>query len=613
MSHAATLHSLLRREWQYQLEQCPTYASILGDRRHDDRWDDRSLDAIDADHRHNLAVLEQLGQIDRAGLSAEEQLNYDLFRHDYASWVEEYEHQGHLWPTNQLGGVPEGVRQPPGVQAAYQIADKLRFETVGDYEGWVTRLERFGAYVDQVIALMREGARGGRLHPKVVLSRIPAQVERQLVDDPEASGFYAPFRRFAASIAGAERGRLAAAARAAVAGGVLPALRRFHRFLVDEHLPAAPDEVGAWQYPGGEAAYAFLARRFTTTALTPDEIHEIGLAEVARIRAEMEATKARAGFSGPLEAFFHALRTEPRFFFRSGDELLLHARALAKRIDPLLVKLFKTLPRQPYGVEPVPDELAPDFPTAFYFPGAADGSRAGSFLVNLYQPETRPRVEMVPLTLHEAVPGHHLQTQLAAEQDGLTEFRRYGFHVAYGEGWALYAETLGDELGLYDDPYDKFGQLSLDMWRAVRLVVDTGLHARKWGRQRAIDYFMANSPRSELDVVNEIDRYVALPGQALGYKIGQLKIRELRTRAERALGGRFDVRAFHDLVLLSGSVTLDILEARVTAWVAAQSASLRDASGGEGGAGPARPLAGRALRRGRQGEHLAGPRVLSKY
>ena len=569
---ATALHALIEREWQYQLEHSPTYASVSGDRRWNDRWDDLSIEAIEADHQHNLQVVAQLKKLDRKKLSAADQLNYDLLLRDYALWIEEHRFKRYQMPANHMGSLPEGIKQPPGVQTAYQFADTLRFETVRDYEDWVTRLQRFGTYVDQVMALMREGLREGRVHPQVVVKRMPPQVEKQLVDAPEKSAFHAPFTRFPASIPAAEQQRLAAAGRAAIAQGVLPALKRYHRFLTEEYVPKGTEQVGIWQLPEGEALYALLARQFTTTSLTPDAIHALGLSEVKRIRAEMEAVKAKAGFQGTLPEFFRFLRTDPRFYYRTGDELLTRYRSLSKRIDPLLVKLFKTLPRQPYGVEPTPEAMAPDATTGFYYPGASDGSRPGTYLVNLYRPETRPRWEMVPLTLHEAVPGHHLQTSLAAEQSGIPDFRRFGYHVAYGEGWALYCETLGDELGLYEDPYDKFGQLAYDMWRAVRLVVDTGMHVKRWTRQQALDFFMENSPRQELDVTNEVDRYIAWPAQALAYKVGQLKIRELRTRAEKELGPRFDVREFHDVVLLDGSLPLDVLETKVQAWVAARKA-----------------------------------------
>lgn len=566
----SALQTLIAREWQYQLEHNPIYASVLGDRRWNGRWDDLSLEALEKDHQHNLQVLKQLEGIKAARLGAKERLDYELLRRDYQTWVDEHRFRWFLLPTSPMGSLPEGVKQPPGVQAAYQLATTLRFSTVQDYEDWLQRLEGFGTYVDQVMALMRQGMAEQRMHPRVVMQRVPRQVAEQLVKDPAKSGFYAPFTRFPESIPEAQQQRLAAEAQAALSRTVLPALERFHRFLTAEYIPAAPEAVGVWQLPEGEAMYAAFARRHTTTSLTPEQVHQLGLAEVKRLRAEMEAVKARAGFKGSLAEFFKFLRTSPQFYYPSGAELLLHYRGLAKRIDPLLVRLFRTLPRQPYGVEPTPEAMAPDATTGFYYPAASDGSRPGTYLVNLYKPETRPRWEMVPLTLHEAVPGHHLQTSLAAEQTGLPEFRRYGYYMAYGEGWALYCETLGEELGLYEDPYDKFGQLAFEMWRAIRLVVDTGLHQQRWSRQQAITYFLENSPRQELDVTNEVDRYIAMPGQALAYKIGQLKIQELRQRAQGALGSRFDVRAFHDEVLLGGSLPLDVLERRIDAWIAAQ-------------------------------------------
>ncbi|WP_394825815.1 DUF885 domain-containing protein [Pendulispora albinea] len=566
-AHVARLRALLEREWDYELEHTPTYASVIGDRRWNDRWEDLSLSAIDAIDRHDRAVLSELATIDRALLPAEEQIDYDLFTRDCVTWTKEHELALHLLPTSQMASLPEYVRALTGVQVAYQLAGTLRFETSKDYRDWTARMQRFPAYVDQTMALMREGVRRRLVHPRIVLQRIPAQLDPQLVDDPTKSGFYAPFKRFPAQVAAAEQQRLSADARAAIADGVVPALRRFRQFLVSEYIPAAPEQVGIWQMPNGPAMYTFLARKFTTTDRTPDALHELGLSEVRALRAKMEAVKEKAGFRGALPDFFRFLRTDPRFYDRTGDELLLRYRGVAKRIDPLLVKLFKTLPRQPYGVEPTPEAMAPDTPTGFYYPGAPDGSRAGTYLVNLYRPETRPRWEMIPLTLHEAVPGHHFQVSLAAEQGHVSKFRRYGYYVAFGEGWALYSETLGYELGLYEDPYDAFGQLAYETWRAVRLVVDTGLHAKKWTRQQAIDYFMENAPRQKLDVVNEVDRYIAMPGQALGYKVGQLAIRDLRSRAERALGDRFDVRAFHDVVLLAGSLPLDVLEQRVDAWI----------------------------------------------
>jgi uncharacterized protein (DUF885 family) len=428
--------------------------------------------------------------------------------------------------------------------------------------------------VEQSIALLREGMRRGMLHPKVVLDRVPKQIERQLVNDPEESDFFGPFRDrvsgvgYRVSGAEGEAGdRLAEQAKKAILGKVVPAYRRFRDFFVSEYLPASLDDIGCWQLPRGEELYEFLIKSFTTTEFTSKEVHEIGLSEVERIHGEFEAVKAKAGFTGSLSEFFQFLRTDPQFYYSSGEELLTAYRALAKRIDPLLVKVFRVLPRQPYGVEPIPDSIAPDSTMGYYQPGADDGSRAGNYCVNLYDPGSRPKYEMMALSIHEAVPGHHLQIALAQELRHLPNFRRHGHWTGYIEGWALYAESLGDELGLYDDPYSKFGQLTYEMWRAVRLVVDTGMHHLRWSRKRAIDYFLENAAKTELDVVNEIDRYIAWPGQALAYKIGELKIKELRKKATEVLGDRFDLREFHDVVLRNGPLPLSVLERLVREWM----------------------------------------------
>jgi uncharacterized protein (DUF885 family) len=544
-------------EWDWSLERDPTWASTLGDRRWNDRWEDLSLEAIEHNHQHRVAALERLSGIDRARLSSRDQLNYDLFRRDYATAIEEHAFRWYLIPLNQRGGI----------QTANELADQLRFETVKDYEDWIARLKSFPAHMDQTVALMREGIRQKMLLPRVVMQRVPAQIDQQIVSDPASSPFYKSFRRFPDSIAKPERDRLAQAGREAIGSGVVRSFVGLKRFFNDEYLPACFDRVGVWQVPNGEALYAFDVRKFTTTNLTPAEVHRIGLDEVARIESAMETVRASTDFKGSREEFFHYLRTDQRFFEKTPEDLLGAYRALAKRVDPELVKLFRTLPRMPYGVAPIPAEVAPDTTTAYYVQGAADGSRAGTYYVNLYKPETRPTWEMTALTLHESVPGHHIQIALSMEQGDLPNFRRYGFYNAFGEGWALYAESLGDEMGLYDDPYAKFGQLTYDMWRAVRLVVDTGMHSMRWSRQQAIDYFMAKAAKSELDVVNEIDRYIVWPGQALAYKIGQLKIRELRNKATAALAGHFDVREFHEVVLGEGALPLDILERGVNEWI----------------------------------------------
>lgn len=552
------LHALFESEWEYTMEQNPTWASTLGDRRYNDRWENVSLEAIRARHEHGRRALEQLNRIDRNALSVQDQLNYDLFKREYETDIAEYRFRWYLLPVNQRGGI----------QTIDELAELLRFQTVKDYEDWVARLRALPTLIQQTTALMREGAQARMMLPRVIMNRVPAQINNQIVENPQQSPLYKPFREFPSSVPQADRERLQRAAQEAISTGVVPAYRQFKEFFDSQYLPATFEQVGVWQNPQGEEMYAHFARRYTTTNMTPRAIHELGLREVARIRAEMERIKQQVGFQGSLQDFFRHLRTDPQFYYRTPEELLTAYRAMTRRIDPLLVRVFRRLPRMPYAVEPIPQNIAPDTTTAYYNQPAADGSRAGIYYVNLYRPETRPRYEMMALSLHEAVPGHHLQIALAQELGELPKFRRYGGYTAFVEGWGLYAESLGDELGLYDDPYSKMGQLSYEMWRAVRLVVDTGIHSMRWDRQRAINFFLENAAKSELDVTNEIDRYISWPGQALAYKIGELKIKELRARAARELGDRFDVRDFHDMVLSSGAVPLDVLERNVDAWIA---------------------------------------------
>lgn len=554
------LHDLFASEWDYQLEQYPTWASRLGDRRWNDRWGDESLAAIDRRNRHYIDVLSQLESIKTEDLSPADRLNYELFQKDYQNEIEEHRYGWHLIPLNQLGGV----------QTADELADALRFETLKDYDDWLARLHALPEYIEQTTALMRAGIEQQIIMPQIVLQRVPTQIDHQIVDDPKVSPFYKPFTHFPRSMAESDRQRLAATAEQIIVSDVVPGFRRFREFFVKDYLPASPDQVGIWQLSDGEAMYRFAVRLHTTTNMTPEEIHGIGLSEVARIRSDMQSIIDELGYKGSLEEFGEFLRGDPRFYYETREELLLGYRALSRRIDPLLVKVFQTLPRMPYGVEPVPQNIAPDSTTAYYRSPAADGSRAGTYFVNLHKPETRPKYEMMVLSLHEAVPGHHLQVALAMEQEGLPNFRRYGGYTAFVEGWGLYAESLGDELGLYDDPYSKFGQLTYEMWRAVRLVVDTGLHYMRWGRQKAIDFLRQNTAKQELDVVNEVDRYIVMPGQALAYKIGQLKISAIRSKAQKTLASKFDIRAFHDELLKDGALPLDVLEDKMDGWIASR-------------------------------------------
>lgn len=548
------LHALFDAQWQRELKENPVTASLLGDRRYNAEWGPLTLAAIEASHQADRADLAAAKKIDRAALSAADQLNLDLFIDQLQQRIRAHQFAQYLIPLNQRGGI----------QTLDELAGRLRFTSDQDYADWNARLAKIPTVIDQHIVIMREGMRRGVVPPKVIMERVPAQIAKQQVERPEDSGFYAPFKQ---DDAPAEH---AAQARELIAQQVLPAYQRFEQFFNDEYLPACRDSVGASALPNGRAFYAYRVAHYTTTELSADEIHQIGLDEVARIRGLMDEVIAEVGFKGSFAEFLHFLRTDPQFYFETGEEILREYRNIAKRIDPELVKLFGKLPRMPYGVKAIPAASAPDTTTAYYFPPAADGSRAGYFYANLYRPEVRPKYEMEALTVHEAMPGHHLQIALAQELGELPEFRRYNGYTAFVEGWGLYSESLGGELGLYTDPYSRFGQLTYEMWRAVRLVVDTGLHHQGWSRQQAIDYFKANAGKAEHDIINEIDRYIAWPGQALAYKIGELKIQALRREAEQALGEQFDIRGFHDTVLGAGAIPLNLLERNVRNWTTDQ-------------------------------------------
>jgi uncharacterized protein (DUF885 family) len=554
------LHALFDREWEWELTQDPLWASYLGDRRWNDRWEDISIGALAARQTHRESVLKDLAAIPRDQLSPADRLNYDLFRHQYQMTVEGFQHRQYLIRTSTLSGV----------QGTEFVVDSLRFQTVKDFDDWIGRLDAFPAYMDQNIALMREGMKTNVLLPKIIAQRVRPQIEQLATQPADQSGYYRPFRNVPSSLPAADRERLSKSALERVRTRVQPAFAKLLEFMDREYLPASYDGIGWWRTSSGLAGYRYFAKYHTTTDMAPQDIHALGLKEVARIRAEMEAIKKQVGFTGTLDQFFTHLRTDPKFFYKTGEELLDGYRAVAKRIDPELIKISRKLPRTPYGVIQIPDAIAPMSPTAFANGGAPDGSRPAYFFANLYKPDTRPKWEMMALTLHEAMPGHCLQISTAQELGDLPQFRRHAFFTAYVEGWGLYAESLGEDMGLYkDDPYSKFGQLTYEMWRAVRLVVDTGMHAMEWERERAIKYFMENAAKTENDVTTEIDRYISVPGQALAYKIGELKIKELRRRSQQALGDKFDLRDFNDAVLQSGAVPLNILEDRVNEWIKA--------------------------------------------
>jgi uncharacterized protein (DUF885 family) len=554
------LHALFDEAWEQDLRVDPLRASDLGDHRYDALWPDLSSVAIERRHASDVSTRDRLSRIDRAALPTPEQLNYDLFAYEYKRRITSYPFKPWLYE----------LRAREGIQSLSTVAESLTFATVADYENWIARLRSIDHYIEQYTEQLRIAIRERRVQPKSTMQQVEQSLAALIsTTDAAASPFYRPFLHFPESISQAERARLQTQGKRAIEDVVNPAYKRFEKFFRAAYLPNSRTEAGVWDTTDGEAFYRERVGYFTTTSLSPEAIHEVGLREVARIRTQMEAVMLQTGFTGSLSEFFTFMRTDPQFFYRSPDELFSAYVMTTKFIEPELVKLFRTLPRTPVGVRAVPEDIAPNTPAGYYMVGALDGSRAGYYYVNLSRFETRPKYEVEVLTAHEAEPGHHLQIALAKELRDLPTFRRDGRYWAFSEGWGLYAESLGADLGLYKDPYSKYGELSYEMLRAVRLVLDTGIHYKRWGRQQAIDFFKTNTSVPDATIETEVARYIDWPGQALAYKTGQLRIVELRTRAQAALGPRFDIRDFHEIVLCNGPMPLDELDALVTRWIAA--------------------------------------------
>ena len=563
-SERERLHALFALEWEYRMADSPETATYFGYPGHNHRWSDNSLKAFERRERDLAETLGVLDSVDTEKLSPEDRLNHTLFRYETATAIEWARFPTHLMPITQLRGIQ---------QDAAQLISIMPTRRVEHYEDILARLRGLPGVVEQTLALLRNGLEKGYTPPRITLRDVPGQVENQLTDTPLSSSLLTPFNEMSQAILPEEKERLREEAVSVYTEQIVPAFRELHRFLTTEYIPHARDSIACADLPDGTNLYVFAARYYTTTDLTPKEIHNIGLSEVKRIREEMQSVIQSSGFTGSYEEFAGFLRTDPQFYFDEADDLLRTYRDISKRADAELVQLFGFLPRLPYGVEPVPSYAEKSQTTAYYMPGSLEAGRPGTFFANTYDLASRPAWEMQALTLHEAVPGHHLQIALAREMMEVPEFRKNSGYTAYIEGWGLYSESLGEEMGFYEDPYSKFGQLTFEMWRAVRLVVDTGMHALGWTREKAIDYFKQQTGRAEHDIVVEIDRYIVWPGQALAYKIGELKIQELRALAERELGGAFDIRAFHDELLGQGALPLDILETRMKAWIARQESS----------------------------------------
>ncbi|HYT04168.1 MAG TPA: DUF885 domain-containing protein [Gemmatimonadales bacterium] len=557
LADSARLHELFRVHWEYQMTEFPEFATDVGYPGQNARWTDQSLAAIARRKRDLAEPLGIVRAIRRDRLAAPDRLNYDLFKRDLEEQIDASRFPEEDLAITQLGGVQQDVGQ---------LLARMPAARVSDYEDMLARLNGVSTLVDQTLALLEQGLAAGVTPPGITLRDVPRQITELIPDSALASPLLKPFTEFPPSVPVADRGRLVASAVEAYTRRLAPAYRKLYDYVVGTYLPRARASIGMSALPDGAAWYAQRVRRFTTTSLTPAQIHELGLAEVQRIRAAMDSVIASTGFHGTFAEFAQFLRTDPQFFYTDSASLVRGYRDIAKRIDPGLIRLFGRLPRLPYGVTTIPSYTARSQTTAYYQPGSPDAGRPGWFYVNTYDVKSRPKWEMEALTLHESVPGHHLQIALSQEMTGVPEFRRYGGYTAFVEGWGLYAEGLGPELGLYQDPYAKFGGLTYEMWRAVRLVIDTGIHAMGWSRDRAIQFFKDNAPKAEQDIIVEVDRYIVNPGQALAYKIGQLKLRELRDSAAAALGPAFDIRAFHDEVLRNGALPLDLLEREVREW-----------------------------------------------
>lgn len=567
--------ALTQTEWAWRLADSPQLASGVGVHDYDDRLSHVDAKAQAARLTYLEGVLRQLNAIDAKTLSASEQVNYVIYHAQISDAVADLKLKTWLMPLNSDSSFYGDLSSLAGLQS---------FDTAHDYENYLKRLASIPAYFDEHIAVMKQGMREGMTVPQVVLrgrdAPIRSMLESMGVDDKGHAtattyAFFTPFNHFPASINEAEQQRLRGDLQHIIDGAVIPAYNKLLKFYNEEYLPKARRSIAATSLPNGKAYYRQQIREYTTLDLSPEEIHAIGVKEVARIHAEMESVMREAKFDGDFAAFLAFLRSDAQFYAKTPDELMMRARDIAKRIDGKLPAFFSTLPRLPYGVEPVPSAIAPYYTGGRYVPASVGSKDAGTFWVNTYDLPSRPLYVLPALALHEAVPGHHLQGALAGEQGEQPPFRRNSYISAYGEGWALYSEHLGVEMGIYRTPYEHFGRLTYEMWRACRLVVDTGMHAMGWSRERAIAYLHDNTALSQHEIETEIDRYISWPGQALSYKLGELKIRELRARAEKELGDKFDLRAFHDAILSLGSVPLPLLEAHITAWTAQQRTTAR--------------------------------------
>ncbi len=560
---AAQLNQLYADYWEGVLKLNPLQATFQGDNRYNDQLPDMgSAEFRKQTHDFTTEWLGKVEKLGDAGLSGQDLLSYRIFVEEQKQSLEGEKFPSWMMPVNQMGStVSYAVMLGSG-----QVAQP--FKTVKDYDNWLARAARIPVLLDTEIANMREGMKAGVVQPRALMEKVVPQFDELITVKPEDSQFWGPIKSMPADFPQADKDRLTAAFRSLIADQLMPAIKKQRDFIAHEYLPATRDSVGLDALPDGKAWYAFNARQSTTTEQTPEQIHEIGLKEVERIHGEMKQVMEQVGFKGSLQDFFKFMQTDKQFEFKSEQALLEHYRGLEAKINEGVPKLFSLTPKAGFEIRPIEAFRAKSAAGGEYMQPSEDGSRPGIFYVNTYDLPTRKTWDAEDLFLHEAIPGHHFQLALQQELKGVPAFRRFGGQTAFIEGWGLYAESLGKDLGVYTEPYSYFGRLQGELWRAVRLVVDTGLHAKGWSRQQVLDYMFANSSVSQPDAIAEAERYIAWPGQALAYKTGELKIQELRKRAQDKLGARFDIREFHAEVLKDGSVPLDVLEGKLDAWIA---------------------------------------------
>ena len=553
------LSALFAEMWEDQLKHSPEFASTLGDKRYNDQLTDYSVAEVNASLARGRAYISRLGAIDTAGLSEQERLSSELMLRELIDQQEGARFKAWEMPVNQFSGFHTNMPQ---------LVSQLKFETTKDYDDYIARLNKIPGAFSQITTNMQLGMDENRMPPQYLLEKVLVQTETLAGQKPAESPFALPLRKFPKTIAAGDQKRIAEEMTAAIQTQVLPAYQRFARFLKAQYIPKGRKDPGAWALPDGDAYYAFRIRQSTTLDKTAAEIHQIGLDEVKRDETEMLAIVKKLGFAD-LKSFSAALKANPKLHPTSREQLLETYRGYEAQMKPKLPTLFGRLPKAPLEVVAVPAYIEKDQAAAYYEQGTPDGSRPGRVNVNTYNFAERSLASVESVAYHEGLPGHHLQISIAQELTGLPEFRKHLFYTAYTEGWGLYSERLGKEVGFYQDPYSDYGRLEADIWRAIRLVVDTGVHSQHWTRQQMVDFFHDHSAIDETNVQAEVDRYIAWPGQALGYKMGQLTILEQRRKAQAALGARFDVKAFHDEVLDSGALPMDVLAKRVDAWIAA--------------------------------------------